>query len=804
MGFFWETIGNRREPTERIVKGTVIRTALAGILLLYLNAGAAQSQDLLAQVAADLENGQLARAESEAREFLRLHPDDPRAGGLLGASLDAQQKLEDAEKVYQEALGRTPGSALLWNNFGNHLLVRGDTEGARRAFEKARAIDPSHPNANLQLARLAVERHQGAAALAFLGRLRDLRDPALQVLRAEALYWAGRKLESYQTLDSLESAHPGDTRLPFSAGLALSRMGQYARAEAAFGRALAQAPGDSIVRYNLGLAAAGAGHDERAGAIFQSLLQQRPDDVDALFELGGVRGRAGDYEAAIPLFTQAARLAPQRAEVQLALARALEGAAFCEDSARVYDHYVALRPDDDLVRRERAKVYSHVAPLREKSQAEFEWYIAKHPTDPLGHLYFGLLLQQVPDWQGALKEVTRAIELDPLLAEARRTRAALLRDDGELEKALIDLEFLVKHDVKDARSLDQLGVTYLAMDRAAEAERTLRQALALEPNDTLILLHLGRALMLLHRAAEAKQMLARSERNRKLRGETGFNTGLLAVLAMPATQQHVVLVENLRRACAREVGNPELRLQLANALLAHGEKTEASQILQDIYRQSPPPDLALRAARTALPADLFQLAADFYQIAVAGDPSVRVELAMARYFVSGAPAALVELEAVPAAQRSADYYLLKARILDLVGRTEESVQALNRGLAGGSVRPAVAYQAAGLLVKANRCSEALALLERTAKTAPDNPAIALARAIVLDLAGQTRPAEAAFARVEARWPEWGRPYLVHALAARASGKTVEAARLLQTAAALGEADSPGMTVRSAFLDSGTH
>ena len=253
---------------------------------------------------------------------------------------------------------------------------------------------------------------------------------------------------------------------------------------------------------------------------------------------------------------------------------------------------------------------------------------------------------------------------------------------------------------------------------------------------------------------------------------------------MPATQQHVVLVENLRRACARQVGNLELRLQLANALLANGEKTEASQVLQDIYRQSPPPDLALRAARTALPADLFQLAADFYQIAVAGDPSVRVELAMARYFVSGAPAALTELEAVPAAQRSADYYLLNARILDLVGRTEESVQALNRGLAGGSVRPAVAYQAAGLLVKANRCSEALALLERTAKTAPDNPAIALARAIVLDWPA-TCPAEVALLR-GGPLAEWGRPYLVHALAARASGRVDESARLLKAAGALGK------------------
>jgi len=287
-----------------------------------------KADDALARAASAVEHGQFAEAESGLRVFLREHPGNVRATGLLGAALDGQQKLGEAETLYREALRRTPHSVPLLNNYGNHLLRQGDAEGARLEFEKACSIDPSNQNANLQLARLAVDRHEGAAALEFLTRLQDLRPPTVQLLRAEALYWAGRKEESFGVVADLENTYDADPRVHFSAGLALNRMGEFARSEKAFSRALAKAPGDPDVLYNLGLAAVGAGHDQRAEADFQTLLRQQPDNVDALLELGRLRGRAGDREGAIALLAKAARLAPKRADVQLALERAQKTSAF--------------------------------------------------------------------------------------------------------------------------------------------------------------------------------------------------------------------------------------------------------------------------------------------------------------------------------------------------------------------------------------------------------------------------------------------------------------------------------------------
>lgn len=64
----------------------------------------------------------------------------------------------------------------------------------------------------------------------------------LELLRAEALYWAGRKRENLRAVEDLEDAYDTDPRVHFSAGLVFSRTQQFERAETAFARALAKSP----------------------------------------------------------------------------------------------------------------------------------------------------------------------------------------------------------------------------------------------------------------------------------------------------------------------------------------------------------------------------------------------------------------------------------------------------------------------------------------------------------------------------------------------------------------------------------
>src|SRR5882762_6519481 len=81
------------------------------------------------------------------------------------ARLDSEQKCEEAERYYREAFAAAPSSPAVLNNAGNHYLVCGQPEKAESYFEQLIKINPVHPNANLQLARIAAVRQPDTSVL---------------------------------------------------------------------------------------------------------------------------------------------------------------------------------------------------------------------------------------------------------------------------------------------------------------------------------------------------------------------------------------------------------------------------------------------------------------------------------------------------------------------------------------------------------------------------------------------------------------------------------------------------------------
>ena len=181
----------------------------------------------------------------------------------LAARMDSEQKCAEAEQIYQQVLAQRAPSAALWNNLGNHYLVCGDAEKARSYFERVVKSNPQHANANLQLARIAVDAHQGARSLEYLSRTADTQ-PAVRMLHAEALHWAGKHDAALAVLDTVQPTIGDDERLMFLYGVTCARIGAYARAETALQTVLARRPDDFDVLFALGRAASRAGHPDRA------------------------------------------------------------------------------------------------------------------------------------------------------------------------------------------------------------------------------------------------------------------------------------------------------------------------------------------------------------------------------------------------------------------------------------------------------------------------------------------------------------------------------------------------------------
>jgi len=703
------------------------------------------------------------------------------------ARLDQQGKCEEAEPYYQRALASGEPSAALLNNVGNHYLTCGQPAKARPYFERLLNTNPAHPNANLQLARIATDQKQGAKALEHLARVNDS-GPAVSLLRAEALYWSGKRGAALATLYEVEKRANGDPRVLFTLGLTCARIGLYEQAETAFSAVLLNLPGNFDALLNLGRAAARAENYERAKSALEAALKVRPGDVDALLELGLAHAAGQESSRAVFVLAQARQKAPKRPDILLALARAAEDAEYFGDAALAFDEYLELQPGDDTARRDRARVCGRTETRREEGLKELAWYIEKHAGDPRAHYDLAHLTWEKSPEQ-ALEQLAAAVRLDPGFAAAHVSRAWLLQRLGRAAEAVPHLETAVRIRPNDLRGLDQLGLAYLTLDKPSEAEKFLRRALAISPQDPEVLLHLGRALMALDRSGEAESYLEKFQKVRSAVVRTPrTEAGMIELASLSAADRRKRQIDRFRRMSDSRPDDPELQLHLADLLLADGRISDALREFGDLLIKNVDSETRERAGKSLLGAEQYQLAREFLEPAAAERSSARLDFALALLHTAGPEQALRALEETAEGEQTGDYFLVKARILDAAGRTDEAGRVLQQGLIYATTRPEVARQAAIFLVRHDRNEQALDLLGRAMDSAPESPGLMLTKAIVLGLMNQDDDSESALRQIQSRWPEWDQPYLVQGLLAERQDRRKEATRKIQTAISLGSAN----------------
>ena len=273
----------------------------------------------------------------------------------------------------------------------------------------------------------------------------------------------------------------------------------------------------------------------------------------------------------------------------------------------------------------------------------------------------------------------------------------------------------IEIDPRDFRALDQLGAAYSSLDRPAEAEKVLRRALSIAPNDPDVLIHLGRALMELGREEEAGQLLSRFERIRPQHVSRPWRQpGMIESATLPAAERTRRQIDRLRQDAGAHPDDPELQLRLAALLLTGGKIDEASAEFRTLLSRNANTRIRDEAGRLLLGFRQYDLAREFLQGATAERPGANLDLAIARFFTEGPVSALAALEQTPDGDKSGDYWLLKASLLDSAGRGAEAEQILDVGSPLPFRGRPIVQQAALLLLRQNRNDLALDLLKRQA------------------------------------------------------------------------------------------
>jgi tetratricopeptide (TPR) repeat protein len=728
----------------------------------------------------EFQQGRTAEAEGTLRSILQSHPGDFSALSLIAVVLDSEGRYPEAEEFYARALKIFPRSSAILNNLGNHYVAAGNPQKARQCFQSVVAIEPHHGNANLQLAQMNVRAGHGTTALGYLTHLEaaDQAEPVAQLLMAQTLVLTGKCDVAVKKLEELKQKTAQDSTFSFSIGMAYAQCKQYASAERSFSEALKSDPTNYDVVYNLAVAARRAGDLQRAQEAFDAALGMKPNDPDALYAYGELLITNKDFMAAAGLLYRATHLAPDRTDVLLLLAHATEELEFYEETADTYEKYLKLRPADDIAHREHGFCLVRAGRLKE-GIPELEHYVLRHPNDPQGQ--YQLAIGEASNSpEKALTRLDKILALNPGLVQARYTRAVLNFQQNKLDRSLEDFLRLSKIDSRNAGLLDWEGQIYLRQDRAQDAALVLKEATDLAPHDPTTLWHYSKALQKLGRINELNAVVA------DLKGvaiNAGHHPrkGLFDFLDLSPEQQNARYLESLRSAVASNPNDVVLKARLARTLLDYGNTNEATNVFQSILAEKAYSDVLRDCGKALVQHEQYQLAVEFLQ----KTPDVGLDLVIALFHSVSADVGLEKLDEIPFGQRDGDYFLLRAQILDSMGKTTEAADSLNRGIRSSPTRADMYFQAAEFLIKHHDREQAANLLAQATRLVPDAAELWMTRAIVLILLRRHDEALDVLAQIESRWPEWNLAYLVNGIILENQLKPAEAKSMLEMAISLG-------------------
>ena len=371
---------------------------------------------LAARAYLDAGNGDI--AELICRDILDEETKNVPALDVLGRALERSGNPEQALECVQRAVRLRPRDPELLVLLGNVLVKLGRKDEASASYEAALKLRPRFPKALNNLANLLLERGEVDAALA------NYRE----AVRLDPDYRDGWS----------------------NIALVLVAKGVDDEAERALRRALELDPNYFAALASLAELTRKQDRLVEAEAICRRLVELHPDDPRAHHMLGLVLIDEVHPEAAMICFREAIRLDPEywRSHNNLGMILADLGR---RDEAIVHLHRVLeLNPDNNDVLLNLVRLYSFEEDF-EEGMPYLERLHQRLPDDARVWNSMGTYSHAQGRMADAIREIQRAVDLDPELTQARVNLAHLLVEKGDLAKGWAEYDARLK--LKETRAL---------------------------------------------------------------------------------------------------------------------------------------------------------------------------------------------------------------------------------------------------------------------------------------------------------------------------------------------------------------
>ena len=371
----------------------------------------------------DLQQAQVGTAEDHFRKALSIDPKFAEAQSNLGVLYSRQGKDAEAISLFQQAIESDPKYSKAYVNLGLTLLKQRASAQAEQQFRAAIQVDPNNSAAYSALGMLQVKTGRGAEAIQTFRRVL-----ALEPQSAEAHLNLGialvdqyDRIESFKEFTEAARLSPGFAAAHLNLGRFFFEVGKYEEANRELETAVRLQPNLAGALYFLALTAKQTNQLERSSQYLQRVVDLQPDNSDAQYLLGQNLERMGKPDAALEHWKAAVRSDPDHSEALYNLAKALSKSR--DPEAQQYqDRFDALQRRQQITDR----------------------------IEQLGN--FALEAAKAQNWPQAVAQMIEAVQLCGNCSQS----AHLHRN---------------------------LGLFYGRTGKISEAEKELRSALDLEPND---------------------------------------------------------------------------------------------------------------------------------------------------------------------------------------------------------------------------------------------------------------------------------------------------------------------------------
>jgi Flp pilus assembly protein TadD len=307
----------------------------------------------------------------------------------------------------------------------------------------------------------------------------------------------------------------------------------------------------------------GEGKLSQAESACRIILATSPNHSAATHLLGLIRARGGDSEGGERLMRRSIELEPRDPALRVNLANHLRRNGRMTEAEAVYRSALQLSPTERSARHSLALTLSDLGRHTE-AESECRKLISAGEPDAEGWCLLGLILSRqtrLADSEGAYQ---RAVQLDPNYGLAHHNLGSVLEQMERAEEALAALERAQALGVRGFEMAFSRGKTLMLLNRLAESEYALLEAVTLRP-----------------RHPDAQLNLARL---RYMRGDADFARNLAAAVA--ADPRDVNMLALLARVLVRAGQHELAELQLLEALRRLGPVPELRFLLSQVLRET--------------------------------------------------------------------------------------------------------------------------------------------------------------------------------------------------------------------------